>query len=73
MLYAVYEKCGVFGGKVPTHNLDEIKTLPGVKGAFVVERPDITADGAPGRSGSRERYRDRGRDLVAGAIRLARS
>ncbi|MCU1338770.1 MAG: aldehyde oxidase and xanthine dehydrogenase, molybdopterin binding [Bryobacterales bacterium] len=43
MLYAVYEKCGVFGGKVKTHNLDMIKTLPGVKAAFVVDRPDITA------------------------------
>ncbi len=43
MLYAVYEKCGVFGGKVKTHNLDMIKTLPGIKAAFVVERPEITA------------------------------
>ena len=43
MLYAVYEKCGVFGGKVATHNLDMIKTLPGVKHAFVVER-DVPAD-----------------------------
>ena len=43
MLYAVYEKCGVFGGKVKTHNLDMIKTLPGVKAAFVVDnRPEIT-------------------------------
>src|SRR5581483_8192363 len=31
MLYAVYEKCGVFGGKVKTHNLEEIKKMPGVK------------------------------------------
>jgi len=30
MLYAVFEKCGVFGGKVKTHNLDMIKTLPGI-------------------------------------------
>jgi len=43
MLYAVYEKCGVFGGKVKTHNLDMIKTLPGVKAAFIVDdRPAIT-------------------------------
>jgi len=43
MLYAVYEKCGVFGGKVKTHNLDMIKTLPGIKAAFVVDdRPAIT-------------------------------
>jgi isoquinoline 1-oxidoreductase beta subunit len=51
MLYAVYEKCGVFGGKVKTHNLDMIKTLPGIKAAFVVERPDITAAVLPGDPG----------------------
>jgi isoquinoline 1-oxidoreductase beta subunit len=37
MLYAVYEKCPVFGGKVVSANLDQIKTLPGVKDAFVIE------------------------------------
>ena len=37
MVYAVYEKCPVFGGKVVRANLDKIKTLPGVKDAFVIE------------------------------------
>ena len=32
-----FEKCPVFGGKVASANLDEIKTLPGVKHAFVVD------------------------------------
>lgn len=41
MLYAVFEKCGVFGGTVASANLDEIRKLPGVKHAFVVERPVI--------------------------------
>jgi len=42
MLCAVYEKCGVFGGKVATSNIEDIKKLPGVKQAFVIERPDIS-------------------------------
>jgi len=37
LAYAVFEKCPVFGGKVVSANLDRIKTLPGVKDAFIIE------------------------------------
>jgi isoquinoline 1-oxidoreductase beta subunit len=37
MLYANYTKCPAVGGKVSSANLDEIKTLPGVKDAFVLD------------------------------------
>src|SRR5580698_5634929 len=51
MGYAVFEKCGVFGGKVVSANLDEIKKLPGVRTAFIVTRPDITDVVLPGDPG----------------------
>ncbi len=51
MGYAVFEKCGVFGGKVVSSNIDEIKKMPGIKTAFVVNRPDITDAIIPGDPG----------------------
>jgi isoquinoline 1-oxidoreductase beta subunit len=40
MLYAVFHKAPVFGAKVATANVEEIKALPGVKHAFVVAGGD---------------------------------
>ncbi|HVY23742.1 MAG TPA: molybdopterin cofactor-binding domain-containing protein [Steroidobacteraceae bacterium] len=37
MLHAVYQKCPAFGGTVKSANLDEIRNLPGVKDAFVID------------------------------------
>ena len=37
MLYAVFHKTPVMGGKVASANLDEIKAIKGVKHAFVIE------------------------------------
>jgi isoquinoline 1-oxidoreductase beta subunit len=39
MLYAVFEKCPVFGGRAIGANLDEIRKLPGIRHAFIVDAP----------------------------------
>jgi isoquinoline 1-oxidoreductase beta subunit len=38
MVYAVYQKCPVWGARPLGANLDHIKTLPGVRDAFIVDR-----------------------------------
>jgi isoquinoline 1-oxidoreductase beta subunit len=48
MLYAQYEKCPVFGGKVRSTNVEEISALPGVTHAFVVQGTDDMRGLQPG-------------------------
>jgi len=51
MLFAVYQKCPVFGGTVKSANIDEIKKLPGVKQVFVVDtkvKAGPVVEGDPG-------------------------
>lgn len=37
MKWAMFQKCPVFGGKVVSANVDDIKKLPGIRDCFVVE------------------------------------
>ena len=48
MLYANYTKCPAVGGKVKSANLDEIKKLPGVVDAFVLDGTGNPAEVMPG-------------------------
>jgi isoquinoline 1-oxidoreductase beta subunit len=48
MVYATYTKCPAVGGKVAKANLDEIKKMPGVKDAFVIEGNGRPSELMPG-------------------------
>ena len=37
MLYAMYAKCPVFGGRVASANVEQVRSMPGVRHVFVVE------------------------------------
>ena len=48
MLYAAYEKCPARRGTVVSANLDHVRSLKGVRDAFVLEGSDEVQDLAPG-------------------------
>lgn len=48
MKHAVYEKAPVFGAKVASANLDEIRALPGITHAFVVDGTETLQGLLPG-------------------------
>jgi len=48
MLFAVYQKCPTFGGKVMSANVEEVKKQPGVKHVFVIDPPPPPAAGQRG-------------------------
>ena len=48
MVYASYLKCPATGGRVRDANLDEVRALPGVRDAFVLEGNDVVTELMPG-------------------------
>lgn len=48
MVYAAYEKCPVYGGKVISANTERIKKLPGVLDCFILEGTGNVSGLAPG-------------------------
>jgi isoquinoline 1-oxidoreductase subunit beta len=47
MLYAVFQKCPVFGGKVASADVAAVKGLPGVVDAFIVRANEANRSGDP--------------------------
>jgi isoquinoline 1-oxidoreductase subunit beta len=48
MLFATYTKCPATGGRVKSANLAEIRKMPGVRHAFVLEGNGVTSELMPG-------------------------
>ena len=48
MVYAVFQKCPSFGGKVRSANVDQLKKAPGIVDAFIVEGTDNLKGLMPG-------------------------
>ena len=46
MLFAVFQKCPVFGGTVKRANVDALRALPGVHDAFIVRAAKANREGA---------------------------
>jgi isoquinoline 1-oxidoreductase beta subunit len=48
MKIAVYQRCPATGGKARSANLDEVKKLPGIRDAFIIEGNGKTTEVMPG-------------------------